>query len=120
MKPLTLFSLLTGIALLLSSATVDYDLRNATGRITFLRVHDVGTKYGPPTDQIDAEVIIQLHNHPGKAFGFQLRDDNQRAARQGMLNLLRDAFKNDWTVSVDYLIDPGKNNGVIIRAWVRK
>lgn len=37
--------------------------------------------------------------------GFQLRDDEHRAARQGMLNLLRDAFTHDWTVLIDYSID---------------
>jgi hypothetical protein len=32
-----------------------------------------------------------------------------------MFSLLRDAFVNDLTVIADYLIDPGKENGVAIR-----
>lgn len=96
------------------------DLQQATGKVTLLRVHDVGTKYGPPADQIDVEVVIWLDSQPGKAFGFQLRDDSNRPARQGMLDLLRDAFNNNWTVTIDYNIDPGKNNGVIIRVWLTK
>ena len=36
-------------------------------------------------------------------------------ARAGMLDLLRDAFNHNWTVIIDYNIDPGKTNGVIIR-----
>ena len=36
-------------------------------------------------------------------------------ARAGMLDLLRDAFNHNWTVIIDYSIDPGKTNGVIIR-----
>jgi hypothetical protein len=96
------------------------DLRQASGIITLLRVHDVGTGYGPPSDFIDVEVVIQLDTTPGKAFGFQLRDDANRPVRQGMLDLLRDAFNNNWTVTVDYSIDPGKNNGVIMRVWLTK
>jgi len=92
----------------------------ASGKVTMLRVHDVGTKYGPPTDQINVEVVIQLSTHPSKAFGFQLRNDSNRPARQGMLDLLRDAFNNNWTVNIDYDINPGKKNGVIMRTWLTK
>jgi hypothetical protein len=95
-------------------------LLQANGRITLLRVHNVGTRYGPPNDQIDVEVVVKLDTQSGKAFGFQLRNDTNYPARQGMLNLLRDAFYNNWPVTIDYNIDPGKNNGVIIRVWLTK
>jgi hypothetical protein len=91
-----------------------------SGKLTVLRVHDVGTKFGPPTDQIDVEVVIQLNTTPGKFFGFQLRNDFQRAARQGMLDLLRDAFNNNWTVTIDANLDAGRSNGVLIRTWLTK
>jgi hypothetical protein len=97
-----------------------FDLLNTAGRITLLRVHDVGTAYGPPGDQVDVEVIVQLDTSPGKAYGFQLRNDNQRPAREGMLSLLREAFKNNWVAHMDYNITPGKMNGVVIRVWVTK
>jgi hypothetical protein len=93
----------------------------STGRLTFLRVHDVGTGYGPPTDFIDVEVVAKLDSTgPNKSFGFQIRNDGQRAARQGMLDLLRDAFNNNWTVTLDYNIASGKNNGTIIRVALSK
>jgi hypothetical protein len=95
-------------------------LLESSGKLTYLRVHDVGTGYGPPADFIDVEVVIKIDSQPGKAFGFQLRNDNQRAARQGMLDLLRDAFNNNWTVDFDYDIGPGKNNGIIIRVRLTK
>lgn len=106
--------------LLISARNPVPDLLNSSGKITMLRVHDVGTRYGPANDQIDVEAVIQLDTKPGMAFGFQLRNDNQRVTREGMLNLLRDAFKNNWTISIDYNIEPQKKNGVIIRAWVIK
>src|SRR5712692_8461277 len=96
------------------------DLLESKGHITFLRVHDVGTGYGPPSDYIDVEVVVQLDSQPGKAFGFQLRNDNFRPARQGMLDLLRDAFSNHYPVLIDYNVTPPKNNGVIIRVAVVK
>ena len=90
-----------------------------TGKITFLRVHDVGTKFGPPADQIDAEVIVKLSTEPERAMGFQLRNDANQAARKGMLDLLRDAFVNNRNVTIDYNLDANKNNGIAIRVALK-
>jgi hypothetical protein len=49
-----------------------------------------------------------------------LRNDNNRPAREGMLDLLRDAFNNNTTVIIDYNIPSGKKNGVIIRLALTK
>jgi hypothetical protein len=89
-------------------------LAQATGRLTFLRVHDVGTGWGPPSDFLDAEVVIMLDTMPGRGFGFQLRADSEEPARHGMLDLLRAAFAQDRPVTVDYL-KTGLRNGRIIR-----
>ena len=95
-------------------------LLQATGTLSFLRVHDVGTAYGPSEDQIDVEVVVKFRGRDNQAFGFQLRNDRYGRARQGMLDLLRDAFSNDNTVTIDYNILPGKRNGRIIRAWLTR
>jgi len=87
----------------------------ARGRLTLLRVHDVGGGFGPPADPIDGEVVIMLDSEPGRAFGFQLRDDANRAARQRMLALLRDAFNHDRPLIIEYL-RTGQHNGTLIRA----
>jgi len=104
----------------LASVPAHADRLQSTGKITFLRVHDVGTGFGPPSDFINVEVVIQLDTHPGESFGFQLRVDANRAAREGMLNLLRDAFDNNSNVTIDYDITPPKKNGVIMRVALRK
>jgi hypothetical protein len=93
-------------------------LIQSSGKLTFLRVHDVGTAFGPPTDRIDVEVVMQIGTD--RSMGFQLRNDGNRPARQGMLDLLRDAFNHNWTVVVDFNLDDGKKNGVIIRVALRK
>jgi hypothetical protein len=93
---------------------------NASGKVTMLRVHDLGTGFGPPSDFIDVEVVIFLDSQPGKGFGFQLRDDNKLPARQGMLDLLRDGFAHNFVVNIDYMPLPGRNNAVIIRTWLTK
>ena len=95
-------------------------LLQSRGKLTFLRVHDVGTRFGPPSDQIDVEAVIKLSTEPERAMGFQLRNDGNRPARQGMLDLLRDAFNNNWTVTVDYNLDSGKKTGVAIRVALTK
>jgi hypothetical protein len=104
-------------ALLGAAGRADAALLQRQGKVTFLRVHDVGTGFGPPGDQIDVEVVFQLDTAPLKSFGFQVRNDGNRAARQGMLDLLRDAFNHGWTVVVDFNIDDpvNDNNGVAIR-----
>jgi hypothetical protein len=96
------------------------ELLESSGKLTFLRVHDVGTGWGPANDFIDVEVVCMLDTKPSNAFGFQLRNDSERPARAGMLDLLRDAFEHNWTVTLDYNIDSGKTNGVIIRTALTK
>jgi len=86
----------------------------AEGKVTLLRVHDVGTGFGPPTDFIDVEVVIALDSQPNKFFGFQLRADANRDAHRDSLNLLRDAFKRERRVRIDYF-RTGVRNGRIIR-----
>ena len=99
----------------------DLLLLNAMGHITMLRVHELGTGYGPGDDFIDGEVVIRLDSDSGRAFGLKLRSEDDRlAARQGMLDLLRDGFNHDWIVSVDFLVESGKNNGEIVRVWLTK
>ena len=95
-------------------------LLQSSGKITMLWAHDVGTSFGPPADAIDVEAVIQLDTQPGKAFGFQLRTDAQGVTRAAMFDLLSDAFANNRTVTIDYNLDVGKNNGVIIRAAVTR
>lgn len=91
-----------------------------SGQLSLLRVHERGSKYGPPSDQIDVEVVVQFRNRPNDAFGFQLRDDAEGPAREGMLSLLRDGFNHGWIVTIDYDISPGHDNGVALRVWLTK
>src|ERR1700752_643468 len=91
------------------------NLLEKTGHIVFLRAHDVGTGYGPPNDFLDVEAVFILNAIGDGAYGFQLRNDNNLTARQAMFSLLRDAFVHNLSVTADYLIDPGKQNGTAIR-----
>ena len=73
------------------------------GRVDFLRVHDVGTGYGPPVDALDAEAIITIDTAPGMAFGFTLRDDADEIAHRGMLDTLRTAFNQERAVRIEFV-----------------
>ncbi len=86
----------------------------AAGQLTFLRVHDVGTGFGPAIDPLDAEVVVKVDSEPLKAFGFQLRIDASEDARRKMLDVLRDAFRRDQPVRIEY-IKTGLRHGVIFR-----
>lgn len=91
------------------------NLLEKTGKIVFLRAHDLGTGYGPPHDALDVEAVFILNAIGDGAYGFQLRNDDKLPARQAMFDLLRDAFANNLPVTADYLIDTGKKNGIAIR-----
>jgi hypothetical protein len=84
------------------------------GKLSFLRVHDVGTKFGPPGDQLDVEIVVKVDSNPGMAFGFQFRTDTNEAARKAMLDVLRTAFNRDRVVRLDYT-RTGLTSGIIIR-----
>jgi hypothetical protein len=86
----------------------------AQGKLTFLRVHDVGTGFGPPIDSIDGEVVARLDSDPRKAFGFQLRKDAGEADHRGMLDVLRDGFTSSRLVRIEY-VRTGLRHGRIVR-----
>jgi hypothetical protein len=94
--------------------------QQATGKVTLLRVNEIGEGFGPPGDAIEAEVIVELDTQSGMAFGFQLRNDKERPVHQGMLDLLRDALANNFDVTIDLDIPQGNKNGTIIRLALTK
>lgn len=94
-------------------------ITEAEGEIVFLRVHDVGTGYGPDRDHLDVEVVVRLDTAPDRAFGFQLRDDEQEATRQRMLDTLRTAFEEGREVGIEYQAT-GARNGELLAVEVLK
>jgi hypothetical protein len=96
-------------------------LLHLSGKITLLRVNEVGDTFGPANDNIKAEVIVRLDTHPPNGVsGFNLLTDENQPVRQGMLDLLRDAFNYGWRANIDHMVDPPKTKGQIIRVWITK
>lgn len=98
------------------------EIRVAIGKLAFLRVHEVGSGFGPPFDFIDVEVVCGVHGKEG-GFGCTLRNDNNQFAHTGMLDVLRDAFNQDTVIEIEYTVDPGefgRVNGTILRVTRRK
>jgi|ERR1043165_3597739 hypothetical protein len=95
-------------------------LTQGTGKLTLLRVQDVDQGFGPPNDRIDAEVIVAIDTSPDSAFGFRLLPDGNRPVREGMLSLLRDAYAANSSITLEYLIDQGKKNGILKRAFLKR
>jgi len=92
----------------------------SSGNINFLRVNEVGDKFGPNNDFIEAEVIFKLDRDVNRVFGFMLRADNNLPVREAMLDLLRDAFNNNWVVTTDFEIADGKTKGRSKHIWLTK
>mgnify|MGYP006286844901 CR=1 FL=1 len=122
LKRIVLFCfLLTCLSWFSSNIIFAADLFNASGKISSIRVHALKSGYGPPQDFIDVEVVIKLDSKPEESIGFQLRDNNDDTeVRRAMLDLLKDAFKNNWNVSITYWMEPGKKNGILHRVTVVK
>jgi hypothetical protein len=92
-----------------------------TGRVSFLRVHRLGGGFGPNDDFIDVEAVAQVTGEDEHSFGMTLRDDEQLPAHQGMLELLRDGLiHDDLRTTVDYALDEGRSNGILMRVELRR
>jgi len=94
-------------------------IKNLSGKITFLRVHDVGTGWGPASDFLDVEVVFKVNaGNLSFAYGFQLRNDVNANARQAMFELLKDANSRNINVSFDYDERAGKKNHRAFRIMI--
>jgi len=118
MKQIITVIVLTLILTVSFTVSAQMEIKQARGKLTMLRVHDLGTKFGPSRDQIDVEVVIKLDSQPDMAFGFQLRNDRNFPAHKQILDLLRQAFNNNLYVFIYYKIKQDRKNGVIISAWL--
>ena len=108
------------LGFVLAAAPARADFIELSGKVNLIRVQDTGQLYGPPGDVIDADVIFTLTTQPGKAYGFQLRPGSNELTRAGMLDLLRDAFQNNWTVVLNCTVNAGHNNSLCSRVWIVK
>jgi hypothetical protein len=91
-----------------------------SGNLTFLRAHELGTGFGPDDDFIDVELVSRIDAEPNHAFGLQLRNGDERPSHEGMAALLRDSFNQAWETTVEYDLDEGRQNGILIRVELRK
>ena len=63
------------------------NLLEKTGKIVFLRAHDLGTGFGPPNDALDVEAVFILNTITDGAMGFQLRNDGNLPATMRPVDL---------------------------------
>jgi hypothetical protein len=94
----------------------------STGHVLLLRVAEPSHNAwgGGETNKIRAEVVFKLDSLPVKSFGFPLTNDASGPARQGMLDLLREAFVHNLRVRVEYdeLVQPPNQNSMAFRVWL--
>ena len=77
-------------------------IKNQQGKISLLRVHEVGSGWGAGSDQLDAEVIFKIAGDAANyAFG-----------------LLKEAASKNLTIHFDYNERTGKKNHPAIRIWI--
>ncbi len=86
----------------------------ATGRITFLRAHERGSGFGDGSEFLDVEAVVKLAGAPGQSFGLRLRQGPDEHAAVAMFDHLRDAFRRDVPVRIEYT-RTGLRSGLILR-----
>jgi hypothetical protein len=86
----------------------------ATGTPVLLRAHEVGSGFGPPTDHLDSDIVVQLDTEPNRGFGLSLRDRPGLPSQQAMFFRLRDAFNTNQPVTIEYK-RTGLRHGEIVR-----
>lgn len=95
-----------------------------SGRVDFLRAHELKTGYGPGHDHIDVEFVGRVSGESDHTFGATLRTDERLPSHQAMFQLLRDGIVNsDLETTVEYDIDldgdEEDTNGILVRVELR-
>jgi len=75
-----------------------------SGQLSRIRVNEINDSFGGCPNCITAEVLFKFTNS-NRWFGLRLLNDANLVPHQAAVDLLRDAFNNDWTVQVDYSDD---------------
>jgi len=75
-----------------------------SGQLSRIRVNDLNGSFGGCPNCITAEVLFKFTNS-NRWYGLRLLSDANLVPHQAAVDLLRDAFNNDWTVQVDYSDD---------------
>jgi hypothetical protein len=94
-------------------------IKQKSGKLSYLRAHNKGTGWGPQNDFLDAEVIVRFAND-SLAYGFQLRNDDNLPTAQAMFVLLQDAFNANETITINYYEEAGRKNHRLFRVWREK
>jgi hypothetical protein len=98
------------------------DILAVEGIPTFLRVHEIGSGFGPTTARIEGELVVELDSLPGRYFGLSLRPSVTgpistgvgEAVAEEMWTTLRGAFERRGRLHVEYM-RTGITTGRIIR-----
>ena len=86
----------------------------AAGRVTFLRIQEVGSGWGSGANFLDVELVVRLDSQPEYAFGLQLRPGSQEYAALGAVDHLRRSMRRNSVIDIDYR-RTGFRSGTIIR-----
>lgn len=92
-------------------------IKQKTGKVSYLRAHNRGSGWGPPSDFLDAEVIVRFDDDTSNAYGLQLRNDDNLPAAQAMFVLLQDSFNSNEPVTINYFEEAGRHNHKLFRVW---
>ena len=86
-----------------------------SGKISLFRAQITGLEIGPPSDRLDAEVLITLDSEPDMVFGIPFHKENPAA--DNMIETLREAYLHDLPVTVQAPLMPNRKHLRLI--WVQ-
>lgn len=86
-------------------------LLSSEGKLSVLCVQETGVGLGFDQVPITSRVIIQLKDRPGNFYGFGIEMANPNSSSKAMIDILRDAFKKETKVRIEYL--SSKRNEIV-------
>jgi len=92
---------------------------HTSGKVTMLRLQEVGARWGSVKDPLFAEVIFKVKGQ-ARTFGFNLRNDKNLFVHQAMFELLRDAYNRNKLIRFNYIGTPGRRTGRVKSIQISK
>jgi hypothetical protein len=77
-------------------------IEKTSGKLSYLRIHDVDSGYGGNVSNTQDEVIIKLDNAEEKFYSFPLEKNQNAYVNKGMLNRLQAAFIENELITIEY------------------
>jgi len=96
-------------------------VKTVSGKVSLIYVQELGKNYKVLGHPVYTEAVFKLSTKPNIWFHFHLRNDQESLVNQAYFDILRDAYNNNYTVSVLADISTSKPADTSVMAlWISR